>query len=398
MTPLWQPGRHEPLQATAWNEGRAREAIERIGRTTEDDFARGGLWTAHPRSSGKQGPHYMLYAGACGTIWALHYLAARGAVTLANGYAPHVLPLLRPNRGDFGESGAPPFGSYLMGDTSILMLQHLLAGGCEDGIAGLIEANMDHPTRELMWGAPGTLLAALLMHRHTGEARFADLFRRTAAHLWGQLAWSDEHQCHYWTQDMYGERSDFLDAVHGFIGTAAPLVAGRDLLPPGRWADWQACIANTTRRNAEHAGGLVNWRARLSEPRGNAWRMQFCHGSPGFVVCLGDWPDDSLDDLLAGGAEAAWQAGPLAKGPQLCHGTAGNGYAFLKLWRRTGNPLWLERARAFAMHGIFQYEREVQQHGRLWHSLWTGHLGFAVYLLDCVEATDRFPTLDIFYT
>ena len=30
------------------------------------------------------------------------------------------------------------------------------------------------------------------------------------------------------------------------------------------------------------------------------------------------------------------------------HGTGGNGYAFLKLYRRTGNTMWLERARAFA--------------------------------------------------
>ena len=49
-----------------------------------------------------------------------------------------------------------------------------------------------------------------------------------------------------------------------------------------------------------------------------------------------------------------WEAGPLAKGYGLCHGTAGNGYAFLALHRRTGDARWLERARAFAMHAIGQ--------------------------------------------
>ena len=36
--------------------------------------------------------------------------------------------------------------------------------------------------------------------------------------------------------------------------------------------------------------------------------------------------------------------------------TGGNGYAFLKLHRRFGEPLWLDRARAFAMHGIGQVQ------------------------------------------
>ena len=35
-------------------------------------------------------------------------------------------------------------------------------------------------------------------------------------------------------------------------------------------------------------------------------------------------------------AELTWDAGPLVKGPSLCHGTAGNGFALLALYRRTG--------------------------------------------------------------
>ena len=36
--------------------------------------------------------------------------------------------------------------------------------------------------------------------------------------------------------------------------------------------------------------------------------------------------------------------------------------------------------------------------GRMRYSLWTGDLGFAVYLLDCVHGTAAFPTLDVFFT
>jgi hypothetical protein len=65
--------------------------------------------------------------------------------------------------------------------------------------------------------------------------------------------------------------------------------------------------------------------------------------------------------------------------------------------RRMGDALWLERARAFAMHGIAQVEQAERQFGQWRHSLWTGDPGFAIYLLDCIEAKDRFPTLDVFF-
>ena len=47
-------------------------------------------------------------------------------------------------------------------------------------LAVLIAGNVDHPSRELMWGAPGTRLAALFLHQRTGDARWAVLFRETA--------------------------------------------------------------------------------------------------------------------------------------------------------------------------------------------------------------------------
>jgi hypothetical protein len=38
-------------------------------------------------------------------------------------------------------------------------------------------------------------------------------------------------------------------------------------------------------------------------------------------------------ELALGGGELTWRAGPLRKGAGLCHGTAGNGFAFLRLHR-----------------------------------------------------------------
>jgi hypothetical protein len=55
----------------------------------------------------------------------------------------------------------------------------------------------------------------------------------------------------------------------------------------------------------------------------------------------------------------------LTKGANLCHGTRGNGYAFLKLYRRFGDKKWLEPARAFAMHGVAQTAAYLATHGHL---------------------------------
>ena len=61
----------------------------------------------------------------------------------------------------------------------------------------------------------------------------------------------------------------------------------------------------------------------------------------------------------------------------------------LKTFERTGDELWLERARAFAVHALGQAQRLP---GR--YSLFTGGVGAALYASDCLEAQARFPVLD----
>jgi DUF1680 family protein len=113
------------------------------------------------------------------------------------------------------------------------------------------------------------------------------------------------------------------------------------------------------------------------------------------VTCFGDFPEP-IDALLLSAGETIWRAGPLKKGANLCHGTSGNGYAFLKLFARTGDEKWLERARAFAMHAIAQSDADFAAHGQRHFSLWTGDLGLAIYLWDCINARAQFPTMDVF--
>lgn len=401
---LHDPARHEPLRPLAWDEGQVRAAIEHIVRDTELRFTPEHYWPMHPldRDSDDEAAHVHtpLYHGACGVFWALHYLQDVGAATLSRSYVDELDRLLARNRAALGDSAPQERASFMMGDTPIRMMAFGLAPGeaLEAALDGLIAGNTDHPARELMWGAPGTLLAALFLHERTGKPRWADLFRLTAARLWSQLEWSPQHLCAYWTQDLYGRRFTFLDAVHGFAATALPLIRGRHLLGDEAWGSWEPCIVNTVQRTADRLGTQANWRPQLDDA-GDAQKklVQFCHGAPGIVICLAGLPGPALDDLLLAGGETTWAAGPLAKGSNLCHGTGGNGYAFLKLYQRTQDARWLERARAFAMHGIAQTREHALQYGQSRYSLWTGDPGFAIYLWDCLRAEARFPTLDVFY-
>ena len=400
---LYRTERHERCKAVAWDADRAGAMIAAIVADTQSRFSADTFWSSHPLDAddGDTAPFYPLYHGACGVIWALRYLEAVGAANPTQSFAAHLTELLRRNRAWLAAEGSDEAASYMMGETSILMLMYddTPTADIAGRIEALVERNLENPTRELMWGAPGTMLAAFFMHERTGELRWAELFRRCARTLWSQLVWSPEYECHYWTQDMYGTRSSYIDAVHGFVGTASPLIRGRHLLDGREWTQWQHCIENTVRRTATTESGLANWRAWLVPPPGSSggMLMQFCHGAPGFIICLADFPGAALDDLLLAGGEATWQAGPLVKGSNLCHGTGGNGYAFLKLYARTGDAKWLERARAFAMHAIRQTQADAAQYGHMRYSLWTGDPGFAIYLWDCINATARFPTLDVFF-
>ena len=143
------------------------------------------------------------------------------------------------------------------------------------------------------------------------------------------------------------------------------------------------CAATPSRRTAWSTGRAVAG-SGLLDNRDKQIRVQWCHGAPGIVATLGPLLEE---DLALGGGELTWRAGPLEKGAGLCHGTSGNGYAFLVLFERTGDELWLMRARAFAMHALEQLQSER-------YSLWTGCLGVRSTSPTASTAVARFRSRD----
>ena len=195
----------------------------------------------------------------------------------------------------------------------------------------------------------------------------------------------------FWTQHLPGSSRQILGAAHGLAGVVAALARrpGLELVPRTT-----AALSATAIREGDQA----NWPPALGRPLeddSGAIRTQWCHGAPGIVASTAALPgDDELDALLLAGGELTWAAGPLRKGANLCHGTAGNGFALLKLLARTGDERWLQRARAFGMHAANQVAEARQRDRRGRYSLWTGDIGTAMYLQQCLAATAEMPLLD----
>jgi len=393
---LFETNRHEPLSAGGWDASLARRAIETIARDAEERFSADRLWPAHPldhEGNPPDAPYTGIFIGAAGVIDALHRLARRGFARPTTRFAHVLSELVERNRREL-EAGGWGDESYLAGRSGILLTHYRVAPSHEiaDRLADSIAANTDHPTRELMWGAPGTMHAALSMHEATGEARWAELYRSGARSLACSL--EPLGGCELWTQEIWRRRLVMLGAAHGYAGNAGALVRGLGLLEPSERQAWIDRIVAATLATARHEGALVNWPPEWSGSGRVKSLVQWCHGAPGFVAGLAALADPRLDDLLIAAGELVWAAGPLEKGGGLCHGTAGNGYAFLKLFRRTGDERWLERARAFAMHAIAQCERHAAIFGMRRYSLYTGDPGVALYLVQCIDATDAWPGLD----
>lgn len=409
---LYDPMRHEKVCDSRWDEGRVRTSIERIVADTERDFDDEHLWPVHPFDRSLERPPDSLkplYYGAAGVLWALNYLHESGAIALERDYIATVRELIERHRADIRKYEdvrkylGVELSSYLLGETGILLLEWKLApsAGLARRLQAAIEAKIGDP-RGLAWGAAGAMLVALFMDERTSESRWKELYLLNFEALWNQWEYVNELRCRLWTHDLYGATEKRLGALHGFAANAFTLIRGRHLLPQERKDEILRRIHETIHATALTEGGYANWPNNVgstTRPKPLPLVVQHCNGAPGVISCLAEFPEDQrwpIDALLEAGGELTWTAGPPIKFPSLCHGAAGSGYAFLKLYKRNGADKWLDRARSFAMHAIGQAESWREKYGQRKYSLWTGDLGLAVYLWDCIDGNAKFPIVDVF--
>jgi hypothetical protein len=386
---LYEPTRFDALVYESWVPARVEDAIAAIVADADAAFDPKALWPAHDWDAlEKPLPLSGLYVGAAGVIWALDELQRRGHAGSSLDLAGAAVRSVEFERAtpDFSADEHYRPGALMSGLTGAALVAFRLASepALADDVHALVRGNVDNPTDDISWGAPGTLLAALAMGEWTGERRWDEAARESATALRERRG--DDG---LWRQD---------DDYRG-LGTATG--AAGNTLALLRFESDDALARESAAVLSRHAfrkDGLANWpgtpRAQLPRPRDGRIVLQWCTGAPGVVAGAWDYLDE---DLVRAGAELIWRAGAHRdeKGHGLCHGTSGNGFALLKAFARTGDEHWLERARRFAVHALAQAERIAAANGRRRYSLFNGDIGTALFAAACLDADPRFPIIDI---
>jgi hypothetical protein len=397
---LYKPEAFEQLTDAPWHEQRVRERLRAIVADAETTFDPVALWPQVEQwdapESARQ-PLTRLYSGAAGVIWALDVLRRRGHVEVSIDLAAAAVRAREkfrddPDMPERREAPAFTHASLYYGETGPLLVAYQLAPSDEtaDALYARVRENCDSEANDLMVGAPGTMIAAKAMFDRTGDGRWADAWRESAEELWRR-----RYLDGFWTYPPYGKSPG---ASHGIGTNTNVLLAGGDLFPGERRERLVQDTAAALARVAVVEDGLANW-PMSTDDCGElvGWdgqiRVQWCHGGAGVVASAAPYLGE---ELLLAGAELVWRAGPqsMEKGTGICHGTAGNGYALLRTFGRTGDERWLERARRFAMHVLDQVERWREQRGTGRYSLWTGDFGAAVFASDCLDARAAVPIVD----
>ena len=148
-----------------------------------------------------------------------------------------------------------------------------------------------------------------------------------------------------------------------------------------------------------------NFPSSLSAPKqimnGTLELLHWCHGAPGCIYLFAKayliWRDERYLQACEKCTNLIWIRGLLKKGPGLCHGISGNGYAFLLMYRLTDNIDYYKKAKCFE---YFMETEEFAKNARTPdnpYSLFEGLAGAVCFIGDNLQPTkSHFPFQDIF--
>jgi hypothetical protein len=390
---LFTTTRHEPLVDRPFSEAIAQEVIERIAVRAERELDPvEGRWPLDPADvePEDEGPASALYHGAAGISWALGELDP-DLVDRELVEALEARILAEPDPPGYAAHGV--WG----GVAGVLAVseRHWPDPSRRDRLADLARASLDLPSLEVMFGHPGHMALAAQLHARTGEQRWVEIWSAGAERLLEEWRHDETLGVWLWTQRFGTNKTRSVGAAHGLVGNLHVLLRGGSLLAAEQREEVERRAVETLTRLAVVEDGLANWPPVAGGPltANDRIRVQWCHGAAGILISLWDLAsdDEAWGELLLAAGRLVWQAGPIRDEPGLCHGTAGNAYALLALWRRTVDEQWLERARAFAQHAATQVEERAERLGHGRHSLFTGDEGVALCLAACLTGDERLP-------
>jgi len=400
---LFDKDRHEALTKSSWDQNIVQTEILSIIDDIQRSLLTKACWPTHPRDANSDNnvePKWRAYDGAAGTIHALQILSGYGYKV---NDLSDLIEVVYQSFLNSPDSSVEP--GLQIGELGILM-PAILANPDDEELSRLVircmEDTIELPLYEITSGQSGMMHAALALYRKTGKNRWKDLYVKGAKSLIDNWKQDNDTGQWLWQSQVFGPKRHYYGACHGITGNANILLQGADLLPDGYTEIIVNRTVDTLIISVKRKNNLANWTLH-TKPDIDKLLVQWCHGAAGIVTAMSRTPSTNshkskqLDELLNETGELVWQAGPLTKGSGICHGTSGNGYAFLYLYLKTRNLLWLDRARKFAMHSIEQCQKSRLHYGQGRFTLWTGDAGLAIYLYHCIYPEKAaIPGLDLF--
>ncbi|XP_076827463.1 lanC-like protein 2 [Brachyhypopomus gauderio] len=203
---------------------------------------------------------------------------------------------------------------------------------------------------ELLYGRAGYLYALLYVNKEIGpdtvdKGTIAKVV--TAIMESGKNLSREEKKTERCPLLYEWHKKQYVGAAHGLAGIYYMLLQPMAKVNPDVLSELVRPSIDYLRHKKFRSG---NYPSSLSNETDRL--VHWCHGAPGVVHLLvmahKVFKDDKyLKDAVECG-EVIWQRGLLRKGYGLCHGTAGNGYTFLSLYKLTQEPKYLYRACKFA--------------------------------------------------
>lgn len=267
--------------------------------------------------------------------------------------------------------------------------ERALPVGPEDGGFGM--------SYDLLYGRAGFLWAALFIRKYLGVETVPDdyLMPVVEAILAGGRAGASDNPACPLMYRWHGTR--YWGAAHGLAGILHVLL--HFPLSQEDIEDVKETLRYMMSNRFPHSG---NYPVSEGNPRDKL--VQWSHGATGITITmckvsevLSD--DREFRDAAIEGGEVVWKSGLVEK-VGLADGASGNAYAFLSLYRLTGESIYEERAKAFA-NCVYQNARTIMKernHNEADHSysLFQGLGGVACFLFDLLAPNNsRFPGYEL---
>ncbi|XP_041479094.1 lanC-like protein 2 isoform X1 [Lytechinus variegatus] len=246
---------------------------------------------------------------------------------------------------------------------------------------------------ELLYGRVGYLYSLLFLQKHLGEGYIdQDIIDKVCACILdsGQKLARKEKSSSPLLFEWHEKK--YIGAAHGMAGILTLLMQVKSAVVSD---NLHSLIKPTVDYVLQLRFSSGNFPSSLGNQSDKL--VHWCHGAPGVIHMLLQayrvFSEDRYLNAAVDCGRVIWDRGILRKGYGLCHGTAGNGYAFLALYQATKDAQHLYKACKFAdrcmdygKHGCRMADRP--------YSLMEGMAGTIYFLCDLLHPDEaRFPGL-----